>query len=213
LGNFAKMGAEQSNTQLNDTIFSMKMTMKQLERLSKKAEKDGSKARGQVKKALEQRNTESARIYAENGIRKRNESLNFLRMASRLDAVCSRLQMAQSMQEVTKQMGSVVHGLDAAMKNMDLEKLMRIMDKFESQFGELDAHTSILESSMAGATTLSTPEDQVEALMKEVADEAGLELTAQMQAAGTTLPQSTAVGDISHTEDDELKRRLAELRA
>eukprot|EP00053_Salpingoeca_punica_P019652 m.200550 g.200550 ORF g.200550 m.200550 type:complete len:212 (+) comp17695_c0_seq3:286-921(+) len=211
------MGAEQSN--MNEIIFNMKMTTKQLERLSKKAEKDGAKAREQVKKALEQRNVDGARIYAENGIRKKSESLNFLRMASRLDGVCSRLQTAQSMKDVTKQMGSVVVGLDAAMKNMDLEKLQRIMDKFETQFTDLDTRTGILEGAMAGATSLSTPEDQVDNLIKEVADEAGLELTAQMQAAGTTLPTATATATaapgktLSHAEDEDLSRRLAQLRA
>ena len=44
---------------------------------------------------------ESARIYAENAIRKKNESLNYLRMASKVDAVASRTQSAMAMQGVS----------------------------------------------------------------------------------------------------------------
>ena len=44
---------------------------------------------------------ESARIYAENAIRKKNESLNYLRMASKVDAVASRTQSALAMQSVS----------------------------------------------------------------------------------------------------------------
>jgi hypothetical protein len=43
---------------------------------------------------------DGARIYAENAIRQKNQALNFLKMASRIDAVCQRVQTAVSMQHV-----------------------------------------------------------------------------------------------------------------
>lgn len=46
---------------------------------------------------------EGARIYAENAIRKKNESLNYLRMAARVDAVASRVQSARMMKDVSEQ--------------------------------------------------------------------------------------------------------------
>lgn len=52
-------------------------------------------------KALEKKNVEGARIYAENAIRKKNESLNYLRMASRVDAVSSRVQTGIMMKGVS----------------------------------------------------------------------------------------------------------------
>ena len=50
--------------------------------------------------ALQQKNIEGARIYAENAIRKKNESLNYLRLASRVDAVASKVQTAMQMKQV-----------------------------------------------------------------------------------------------------------------
>ena len=47
-------------------------------------------------------NKEGARIYAENAIRKKNESLNYMRMAARVDAVASRIQSAMMMKDVRK---------------------------------------------------------------------------------------------------------------
>ena len=41
-----------------------------------------------------------ARVYAENAIRKKNESLNYLRMSSKVDAVSSRVQTAVTMKGV-----------------------------------------------------------------------------------------------------------------
>lgn len=41
---------------------------------------------------------EGARIYAQNAIREKNSSLNFLRLGSRVDAVAARLESAIRMQ-------------------------------------------------------------------------------------------------------------------
>ena len=41
-----------------------------------------------------------ARIHAENAIRQKNQSVNFLRMAARVDAVGSRVQTALTMNKV-----------------------------------------------------------------------------------------------------------------
>jgi charged multivesicular body protein 1 len=66
---------------------------------------------------------EGARIYAANAIRKKNESLNLLRLASRIDAVASRVQTAMTMRSVTQSMASVVKGMDKAMESMNLERV------------------------------------------------------------------------------------------
>ena len=43
---------------------------------------------------------EVARIHAENAIRQKNQSVNFLRMSARVDAVASRVQTAVTMKQV-----------------------------------------------------------------------------------------------------------------
>lgn len=47
------------------------------------------------------------------------------------------------MKGITKNMGSVVKALDQALNAMDLQKVSSIMDKFESQFEDLDVRTSV----------------------------------------------------------------------
>lgn len=72
---------------------------------------------------MKQNHGDIARIYAQNAIRKQNEKLNLLRLASRIDAVSSRVQTAVTMRQVTGSMANVVKGMDSAMKSMDLEKV------------------------------------------------------------------------------------------
>ena len=73
--------------------------------------------------ALQQGNNDGARIYASNAIRKKSEALNLLRLASRLDAVASRVETAVTMRQVTGNMTSVVKGMDKAMETMNLERV------------------------------------------------------------------------------------------
>ena len=40
-------------------------------------------------------------------------------------------------------MGSVVKSLEKAVNSMELQKISEVMDKFESQFEDLDVHTAV----------------------------------------------------------------------
>ncbi|XP_008291788.1 charged multivesicular body protein 1a isoform X2 [Stegastes partitus] len=198
---------------MEDTLFQLKFTSKQLERLAKKAEKESEKEQAKVKKALQQKNVECARVYAENAIRKKNEGLNWLRMASRVDAVASKVQTAVTMKGVTKNMGQVTKALDKALNSMDLQKVSAVMDKFETQVQNLDVHTSVMEDSMSSAMTLTTPQEQVDDLIHQIAEESGLEVMDQLSQlpAGAT---SVVGGESSRSQEkeDQLSRRLAALR-
>lgn len=80
--------------------------------------------------AMQQGNSDIAKIYAQNSIRKQNERLNLLRLASRIDAVSSRVQTAVTMRQVTGSMRNVVVGMDKAMQSMDLEKVWFLCDDY-----------------------------------------------------------------------------------
>ncbi|ORX46037.1 vacuolar assembly protein DID2 [Hesseltinella vesiculosa] len=196
---------------LEKNLFQLKFTAKQLSKQSKRCQKDETLEKNKLKKAIQDGNMEGARIYAANSIRKKNEALNMLRLSSRIDAVASRVQTAVTMRKVTGSMASVVKGMDKAMESMNLEKISMVMDKFESQFEDLDVQTDYMEATMAGTTTMTTPQNEVEFLMQQVADEHGLELN---QELGELAPSQ----ELKNTkqkekeEDELLTQRLKALR-
>ena len=82
------------------------------------------------------------------------------------------------------------------------------MDRFEQQFENLDVQVNVMGDAMQSTTTMTTPQNEVDTLMLQVADEAGVELNQNLpQAQGASLGVSTT----SH-EQDELSQRLAKLR-
>lgn len=138
-------------------------------------------------------------------------------------------------------MAGVVRAMDAAMKGMNLEKISSLMDKFEQQFEDLDVQSSYMENTMSQTTTTAVPQGDVDALLSQVADEAGYVNIIQMSPlhgaadARNDLPltqclvvihrlelnmelpngpQASAVGGSTQVsqEQDELSQRLARLR-
>ena len=100
-------------------LFNLKFAAKELERASKKSDKEEKAEKLKLKKAIEKGNHEVredcnvshryyafqvARIHAENAIRQKNQSLNYLRMSARVDATASRVQSAVTTKKVTKSM-------------------------------------------------------------------------------------------------------------
>jgi len=200
-------------SKLENTLFQLKFTAKTLNRQSKKAQKDENSEKAKLKKALQQGNNDGARIYASNAIRKKSEALNLLRLASRIDAVASRVETAVTMRQVTGNMTNVVKGMDTAMDTMNLERISLVMDKFESQFSDLDVQTSYMEDAMSQTTAVSTPQDQIDLLLQQTADEANIELS---QGLGVTdlkgkVSDLKEVGGVGE-EDRELADRLRALR-
>uniref|UniRef100_A0A3P9HAK4 Charged multivesicular body protein 1B n=1 Tax=Oryzias latipes TaxID=8090 RepID=A0A3P9HAK4_ORYLA len=175
-------------------LFNLKFAAKELQRNAKKCDKEEKAEKAKVKKAIQKGNMEVARIHAENAIRQKNQSVNFLRMSARVDAVAARVQTAVTMNQVTKSMAGVVKGMDATLKSMNLEKISALMDKFEHQFETLDVQTAQMEDTMSSTTTLTTP--QVLDLNMELPQ-------GQTGSVGTS---------VASAEQDELSQRLAKLR-
>ena len=71
-------------------------------------------------------------------------------------------------------MTGVVKGMDKVLATMNIEKISKVMDKFEKQFEDLDVQTKYMEGAMDQTTAMTTPEDQVKDLINQVADEHGL---------------------------------------
>lgn len=212
---------------LQDQLFNLKLTTKQLARLSQKCTKDEKAEKTKIKKALEKDNHDGARIHAQNAIRNKNNAQNYLRLSSRVDAVSSRLESAIKMQQVTKSMGQVVKGMDRVLGSMNVEAISKVMDQFERSFEDMDVRSEYVEQTMNSSTTAAMPEEEVDTLMQMVADEHGLKMSDNFRAAGqqsvaavkgeaAAEPQAAASGGGGGggggTVEDDLEERLRRLR-
>ena len=82
------------------------------------------------------------------------------------------------------------------------------MDKFESQFDDLEVATGYYETATSSVTATGTPQEDVDRLLNQVADEAGVELHQELAVA---TPSKQKVGP-TEREEDGLGERLRALR-
>jgi len=188
---------------------------------------------------MKQGHNDIARIYAGNAIRKQNEKLNLLQLASRVDAVAGRVQTAVTMRQITGNMMKVNRSLDVAMKSMNpervcprplillmaqrmpkaasrgksvptdgIQQVAAVMVDFEKQFDNVDSATELYQDITSSATAVGTPQEDVDRLMAQAADKAGVDLQQDLQEA---TPAKTKVGP-TEQEEDAFTERLRALR-
>lgn len=95
-----------------------------------------------------------------------------------------------------------------------------VMDKFENQIEDVDVQTSYMENTMNSTTASGMPQDQVDLLMQQVADENGIEVHQQLGEAGLAGRVSELPADASAArrnapsadQDEALAQRLRALR-
>ncbi|KAG9207033.1 hypothetical protein B5807_00632 [Epicoccum nigrum] len=191
---------------LENALFNLKFTAKSLNRQSLKAGKEEAQEKAKLEKAMKQGHNDIARIYAQNAVRKQQEKLNLLQLASRVDAVAGRVQTAVTMRQITGNMMKVNRSLDVAMKSMSPERIAAVMVDFEKQFENVDSATELYQDITSSATAVATPQEDVDRMMAQAADKAGVELGADLQEA-----PKTKVGP-TEQEEDAFTERLRALR-
>ncbi|CAJ1033628.1 Snf7, putative [Leishmania lindenbergi] len=198
--------------QMCDILFNIKFASKQMTKSAATSEKSAEKERLNVKKALEKGNPEAARIYAENAIRKRNESLNYLRLASRLDAASSRIQTAVQMKMVTKAMSTTVKGMDKVLSSMDPMRIATVMDAFEQQVGTMDVNLGTMDAAFENSSASTVPVTEVDSLMEQVAAANNIDLSAKLsnKPLGNSIAMPERKQDV---DEDDISERLKALQA
>lgn len=86
------------------------------------------------------------------------------------------------------------------------------MDKFESQFEDLDVQTGYLEGTLSSDTAITAPTDQIDLLMAQTADEAGLEVQHELAGGELNKVPELKAPQVMEKDEDTLAQRLRALR-
>jgi len=99
--------------------------------------------------------------------------------------------------------------MQTALSSMNVEKISATMDTFEKQFEELDIQSAVMEDSVKQANANTIKEDQVDNLMRQVADEHNLKMEDDMLDAPKNKLQEK---DEKKVEEKSLEDRLNALQ-
>ncbi|KAJ3424121.1 charged multivesicular body protein 1b [Anaeramoeba flamelloides] len=193
---------------MQNQLFQLKFTAKSLARQSRKCKKEEKKQLKLLKMAIRKGNQEGARIYAENSIRQKTQALSLLKLASRIDGVSSKLQIALTMKTLTRSMKGVVGNMSKAMEQMNLVEMSSVMDNFEQQFDDLGLMSETMGESMDMSMSTNTPNEEVDLLIQQASEEHGIITATKMG----TVPLDEEQDNKINTEEDDLLERLNRLK-
>jgi len=178
---------------LEDVIFDIKLKSKEMTKTAARCEKEMKSEKNKVKVAIEKGNIDGARVFAQNAIRKKHEVLNYHKLSSKLDAVASRLDAAHRSQTMTKDICKAVPNLQKILNELNIDDLTANMDQFEKLFDDIDVRSDYMTNSIDQTTASSTPADQVDSLIAQVAEEHALDVSQMLTCAPSTTPERPSI--------------------
>jgi charged multivesicular body protein 1 len=87
------------------------------------------------------------------------------------------------------------------------------LEQFKQQNEEYAMSNSIYQDAMTQSTSAQVPEDAVHELLGKLADDAGLELSKELNQATPSNAEPAQANEPSAEEEDRLQQRLRALRA
>ena len=201
---------------LENTLFQLKFTSKQLLKQAQKSLKEAKVNEKKLTKLLSQAdnsdNAEIVKIYASNVVRKKNEHLQLLKLQSKIDGIISRLNTSLIMKNLNSNFYKITKNLDVALRTMNLEQITMIMEKFETQFEEIDTNVESFNSLTNSNVMMKQQDnDEVDNLISKLRDENGLKLP----DVNNTEEVPISLEEPTNNEDeleDKLAQRLKALR-
>ena len=122
---------------LEETILDMKMTAKRFQIESNRAEKEKNREIEKARNAIKKGNDEGARLFLSMAAMKQKESMQSLRMAHKMDAMCTIIKGNTSNVAMMDSLNKIAPLLNAQAQNVPVEKIYNDMEKFEKSMDDI----------------------------------------------------------------------------
>ena len=119
-------------------------------------------------------------------MRNKKNAISLERLGAQLEAVADKIASANMAKNVSEQIARSVPLLQGAIHSMDKLGLGKSMEQFQKIFEDLEVKSADMGQSLDNVYQGSLDQDQVETLMKQIAEEHNLELGKEMGEAGTS---------------------------
>jgi charged multivesicular body protein 1 len=132
-------------------------------------------------------------------------SLSALTYSCRLEGTVSKLEAQMSMLAMNKNIGQLTKQLQKTLSNNELLKASKVMEDFDKALENLELQGNNMSSVMNQQTAQATPQNQVQDLLNEIADNQGMQLRQEMPGAPAQL--------VEKQEEDSLEARMRSLQS
>merc|ERR1739844_653659 len=168
---------------------------------------------------------DAVKIMAKDLVRTRRYVKKFMLMRANIQAVSLKIQTLKSQSAMANAMKGVTKAMGSMNKQMKLPEIQKIMMEFEKQSEIMDMKGEMMEDAIDDVMGDEEDEDESDAIVTQVLDELGLQLTDNLAAvpgapigslapAAKGKPAAVAEGGGAGTTDADadLQARLDDLR-
>ncbi|TDZ22796.1 Vacuolar protein-sorting-associated protein 46 [Colletotrichum sidae] len=192
--------------------FQARFQAKQARREAQKAAKQDPILKKQIQDLLKKGDTAKAYQKAKVLLSKQALAQQMDQMADMAELSAAQIQANNSMNRMTNMMGQSSRTMSLAQKNMNPEKTLVTLEQFKQQNEEYAVSNGIYQDAISQSTSAQVSEDAVHELLGKLADDAGVQLNAELNSA-TPAKEDLVASEPTAEEEDALQQRLRALRA
>ncbi|XP_011298190.1 charged multivesicular body protein 2a [Diachasma alloeum] len=167
--------------------------MRDLDRERARMEQQEKKIIMDIKKMAKDGQMDAVKIMAKDLVRTRRYVKKFMLMKANIQAVSLKIQTLRSQNAMAGAMKGVTKAMQSMNKQLNLPQIQKILQEFEKQSEIMDMKEEIMNDAIDDAMEDEGDEEESDAVVSQVLDELGLQLTDQLSG----LPQ--AGGSLSVT--------------
>ncbi|XP_018007312.1 charged multivesicular body protein 2a [Hyalella azteca] len=194
--------------------------MRDLDRERAKMEQQEKKIIADIKKMAKMGQMDAVKVMAKDLVRTRRYVKKFIMMRAQIQAVSLKITTLKSQNAMAQAMKGVTKAMMNMNKQLQLPQIQHIMQEFEKQTEIMNMKEEMMNDVIDDAMEGEDDEDESDAIVSQVLDELGLQMTeglGDLPSTGATLASTTgpskapavAVGDDG---DDDIQARLDNLR-
>ncbi|KAL5009903.1 hypothetical protein ScPMuIL_012208 [Solemya velum] len=209
---FSKKPTVEQQIRSNDKV--LRKTERDLGRDRASLERDEKKLELEIKKAAKQGNKQAATILAKQLVALRKQKTKSFAVGSRIQGIGHQQKIMHSNMKMAGAMGTTTKAMQDMNKVMDPQKTAKMMQDFEKESTKMGMTEEMINDSLDDILTESGDEEEEDAIVNQVLDEIGIEISGKMINAPSA--QRGRVGEASTSKkgisDDEIEKQLAALK-
>ncbi|KAL1864659.1 hypothetical protein VTK73DRAFT_5743 [Phialemonium thermophilum] len=213
-----------SNRQLArdmQTEFQARFNAKQARREAQKAAKQDNELKKQIQNLLKKGETAQATQKARMLLAKQAIAAQMDQAADMAELSVAQIQANNAMNRMTAMMAASSRTMARAQRQQQSagpERTLLTLEQFRAQNEEYAVTNAIYQDAMTQSTSVQVSDDAVHELLGKLADDAGLELTQELNAANPSKADpvkeaAPATAEPTPEQEDALTQRLRALRA
>lgn len=209
-GLFSKKPTVQQQLRQNERV--LKKTQRDLTRDRNALERQEKQLEEEIKKAAKQGNKQAASVLAKQLVALRKQKNKNFMVGSRVQAIGSQQKMMHSNMKMADAMGTSTKTMTQMNKVMDPKKTMKMMQDFQQESTKMEMSEEMISDTLDDLLTESGDEEEEDAVVNQVLDEIGIEISGKLADAPSAHKDSLNPASKSKITDDEIERQLAALK-